>query len=208
MEEVSPFVDVLSRIQASSACRFDILPPDESESGIDVSGAPGLFEIQGIFDGCSEEDAGILLDDFVHRRTECGHDLGCELSKLLAVRGQLVKDLVEPIIQKQDWSIFSAHFLLLSYLVNIDDRERWMTRLLGVVPEDFRDGILLACFRADSPMIDAALMDKFGEWDSDPSWTPRATGELAALGSFLKKWTQRYSLDRLHVPIRIYFQHL
>jgi hypothetical protein len=208
MKEISPFIDALSRIHASSSFSFDLLLPDDGDACVDISGAPGLFETQGIFDSCSDEDARILLADFVLRKTECGHDLGCELAKLLASRGCLVKELIEPIIQEQDWSVFSAHFFLLSYVVNVDDRERWMTRLLDIVPEDFRDGIFLACFRADSPKIDAVLMDKFAEWDRDASWTPTATGELGALGFFLKRWMQKYSMDKLHVPVSIYFRHL
>jgi hypothetical protein len=165
-----------------------------------------LFSSECIFDDCTDAQAKTLLQAFLEKRLAVSWSVSEQLSKLLSKRGRLVSDTIDRLLETLDWTSCSAEQLFLSYLAVRPDGARWAARLLDEVREDFRDALLLACFRLNSEELDRKLMRKFMEWAAG-NWDPAATGELYALEQFIAKWLRLYPYADLEGVIRVYFKH-
>jgi len=159
----------------------------------------------GLFDRCNDDLATRFLEAFVAGKLSVNFPIAMQLSKLLAKRGGLIRETIEPLLATPDWRSLSAPSLLLSYLALHGEGERIAMQLLDTVPEDCRDGLFLACYRRESEVLDRKLMQKFAAWDLE-DWHPTATGEIVFLGGFIAKWLARYPFADLENVIRIYFR--
>lgn len=165
-----------------------------------------LFTSECIFDDCSDAEARILLEAFLTVGLSVGWSVSEQLSKLLSKRGQLVSDIIDPLLSKTDWSSVSTRQLYLSYLALRDDGAALADGLIDIVPEDARDGLFLACHRLRSESLDRKLMNRFVKWEKE-GWSPCSTGELHALQQFISKWLGLYPFSNLEEVIRIYFKY-
>ncbi len=175
-------------------------------ANLDLDARYNLFTSECIFDDCSDTQARLLLEAFLTNRLSVSWSVSQQLSKLLSKRGRLVKEIMDPLLEKLDWSCCSAEQLFLSYLAVRDDGASWAARLLDEVREDFRDGIFLACFKLKSEELDRKLIKKFIEWEAG-HWSAGSTGELHALEQFIGKWLGLYPYADLEGVIRLYFRH-
>lgn len=201
------FAEILAAAVGRSGGRFSTAC-DDGTGTLEVCGAIGMdTRAPCLFASCPEEEARILLGDFIRSETPCGYNLLCQLSRLLLLRGALVRDEMERIIRETDWSSYDAPSLLLSFLPHMPDGEKRMIRLAGSVPEDNRDGYLLACLETDSKELDLTLMSCFRRWFSEPGASPECTGELGWLERFIKKWLPLYPFDSLEGVVRLFFAH-
>jgi hypothetical protein len=165
-----------------------------------------LFTSESIFDDCSDAQVKMFLGAFLAHGLSVSWSVSEQLSKLLASRGLLVSDTVDPLLTTLDWSSCGTHQLFLSYLAVQHDGAVSAERLLDRVPEDCRDGLFLACHRLQSEELDRKLIAKFVEWGAGP-WSPSSTGELYALEQFIAKWLKLYPYRDLEGVIRLYFEH-
>jgi len=166
-----------------------------------------LFTSKCIFDDCTDEQARIFLTAFLDRSLSVGWSVSIQLSKLLAVRGRLVSNLMEPLLTTLKWNSHGDYVLFLSYLAVRDGGATLAVRLLDEVSEDARDGLFLACYRLKSEELDRKLIGKFIEWDAE-GWDGSGTGELHALQQFIAKWIGLYPYHDLERVIRLYFKHI
>ena len=164
-----------------------------------------LFALPCIFDDCSDAQARVFLEAFVQQKLNVTWELAIQLTKLLSKRGRLVSGLLDRLLISQDWSSYGSPLLLLSYLAVRDDGAALAIPLLDQVPEDGRDGLLLACHRLHSEALDRKLFWKFSEWGSG-DWKPGGTGELHALEQFIVKWLKLYPYHDLEAVIRLFFK--
>lgn len=156
---------------------------------------PSRWDDVCIYDNVDDQTARTLMIEWVAGRAHTGT---YEIAKLLAGRGQLIAEQMTPIIERLaaggdelDWTR-RCHYLSIGYVVSLPpaDAERLALRFLDLMPEDFRDGVLLACYRLGGSTIDAAVQAKFRQWLNDWSWCGSSTGELAWVRAFLDKWDQ------------------
>lgn len=182
------------------------LPPaDDPEQWLEIDWGYAPFEEPCLYDTCSADAAKWLLQDFAASKSLIGWSVECELAKLLSKRGQLVRREIEPIVRDTDWTAFRPQHLFLSYLAVMPDGAKRAEGLLDIVPEDFRDGLFIACLRLNSRRLDARLMMKFREWSCDPTWGS-GSGELGALHAFIKKWVSRWPVAEYSDLMKVYFK--
>jgi hypothetical protein len=200
-------VSYLDRIRASKP-GFLELHTETKDGCIDISldARFDLFASECIFDDCGDEEAKRILEAFLTQNLNLGWDLSLQLCKLLATHGRLVRETMEPLLETLNWSCVYQEQLFLSYLAVRDDGEDWAARMLDVMREDFRDGLLLACYRLHSESLDRKLMAKFLEWGTDAA-SLSGTGELYALEQFIAKWLNLYPYSDLEGTIRLYFKY-
>lgn len=166
-----------------------------------------LFASECIFDDCTDAQAKLFLESFLANGLSVGWEVSLQLSKLLATRGQLVRQTIEPLLMTLDWGTYNIHLLYLSYLALIKEEGPALAgRMLDEVPEDGRDALFLACHRLQSEKLDSKLIEKFMEWGTG-NWGPADTGELYALEQFIAKWLGLYPFRDLEGVIRLYFRH-
>ncbi len=173
---------------------------------VDLDARYDFFTAESIFEDCNQAQAKLFLESFVIGDLNVNWDISLQLSKLLSTRGFLISDLIEPMLSRLDWHSYSSPQLLLSYLAIMNGGVEWAYQLLDQVPEDARDGLLLACYKLNSQKLDKKLMGKFVEWGAS-NWSPGSTGELGALEQFISKWLERYPYNELEEVIRTYFRY-
>lgn len=211
-ENAMSFPTVLRRVIDQSGKKYaivrDVAMPLFYEIDGDASGF--AMHLDGLFESCSDEEVKVLLEYFItlEDRSRLGWNLACQLSRLLAVKGMLVIDKIDPMIRRTDWSIFSAPHLLLGGVRHLHDNERVIGKLLNRVPEDFRDGLLCSCYYSDSCGVAEKVIEKFEEWGRDLAWFPNATGEHEWLALLIKKWLGGYSVESLMNVITLYFKFI
>ncbi len=169
-----------------------------------------LFETS-LFDPLDEALRRRLLTAYVRGELYCEWDIEIELMKLLALRGTLVSDMLEPRVQ--DRTLYSGHpnsLGLLSYLAVSPDGEAYVIDLLDQILKDSRDGLFFACMFLNTDSVNQRLMEKFTEWADDDMYDINGTDELQWLGYFIHRWLERYCIsDRLvEKNIRIYFDNV
>ena len=148
-----------------------------------------------LFSDVSDEEANLLLGAFVDGKTFCTYDIMRHLSRLLATKGLLVSRKVDKILERTDWESYAAPQLLLSYLAVKPDGDKWIIRLLDIVPEDCRDGLFLACWYLDDFGVNKRLLAKLAAWSVDPNWSGAATGEQV----WLKRFSNKFRNDGLFI---------
>ena len=164
------------------------------------------FTSECIFDDCTDAQAKLFLESFLTNGLSVSWSVSEQLSKLLSTHGRLVSETMDPLLTRLDWSCCAEQQLFLSYLAVRDDGATWAARLLDEVREDFRDGLLLACFRLKSEELDRKLRKNFMEWGAE-QWNPESTGELYALEQFIAKWLGLYPYADLEGLVRLYLRH-
>lgn len=152
-----------------------------------------------LFSDVNDEEAKVLLDAFVAGTSHCTYDIQRHFMRLLAIKGDLVAQRMDEIIGTTDWESYASQHLLLSYLAVKTDGVKWILRLLDIVLEDARDGILTACWHCNDRRVQKKLLEKFEEWSVDPSGWGGGTGEDVWLGRFLAKWTKESTFSWQHM---------
>lgn len=147
-----------------------------------------------LFSDVNDEEARLLLEAFVAGATHCTYDVQRHFMRLLAIKGALVARQMDEIVWTTDWESYASPQLLLSYLAAKPDGVNWILKLLDVVLEDARDGILTACWYCNDKRVQKKLLGKFKEWSRDSSWGG-GTGEDCWLGRFLTKWTKESAFE-------------
>lgn len=151
-----------------------------------------------LFQDVSEDEARLLLQTFVTDYQGFAFDIGLHFARLLALKGALVESALRARITQTDWSSYAAPNLLLAGLAALSDGAAWIIRLLDVVPNDTRDGLLMACWYCDDDAVHQKLLLAFEHWSADPTWGG-GDGEGAWLKAFLARWLKeaRFASQRL-----------
>jgi hypothetical protein len=172
---------------------------DDPEDGLEFFGGPHYFDDECIYDTVDDPTAQWLLNDWLDGTMNVGWSVHRELSKLLGKRGNLVRDRVEPIIRdlaalapdEGGFTPWAKHQLCLSFLPSLPDAEALALRLLDRVPEDFRDGLLRACYSLNTPAIYEAMKASVRRWEQD-IWCGSSTGELWLVQRMLDRWDRTF----------------
>ena len=175
---------------------------------LDPFGVIPVDDYHFVLKKATEKETKILLDDFVCNRTRIGFGLSCQLARLLSEKGWLVAKKMDRILEKTDWRRYGIPQLLLSYLAVKPDGAELAKKLLDVVPEDWRDGLFLACWKIKDKRLHAKLLRKFEEWfTKDEAWGG-GTGEDGWLRRFISKWLTEgtFTYARLEKCIRWHFK--
>ena len=177
---------------------------------------PDCLGLGWAFRGTADDEAAALLrlflDDALRPRTAGGtiirFELGLHFARLLAEKGALVAGELAAALDlpDRDWGrfdILARRQLLLAGLAALPESGRRIVELLDIVPEDFRDGLFLACWFDGEAAVQRKLFAKFGEWTADPKWGG-GSGEEGWLYIFLTKWTSKntFPFRRLEPLIR------
>lgn len=187
---------------------------DDPEDGLEYFGGPDYFDEEGIYDPVDDATAEWLLADWLDgQAANVGWNVRRELSKLLAKRGRLVRDRVEPIVRQlaalgpEDggFTPWAHHQLCLSFLPQMEDGESLAVRLIDRVPEDFRDGLLLACYRINSPAVYEAVKEAVRRWEAEGCWCGGSTGELWLLRRMVERWGATFPCGD-HEDVRRFLQ--
>ena len=205
--------EVLKRVIArNSKERVDELRWDEWQDGTKTLEFDPFVEIpiadsQWVLKDTTDDEARIILRDFIGNKTLCGWSLNCQMARLLSEKGQLVAKRMDKLIEMNDWSN-GKHTLLLAYLAVKPDGAAWANKLLDSV-SFFRDGLFLACWKIRDKRLQAKLLRKFEEWFTEDEAWGSGTGEDGWLGRFISKWLTEgtFAYERLEKCIRWYFKH-
>lgn len=197
--------EILSRIAERNKLKFLVWP----DNGRDVAVMEGLdgFERDDecIFAECNDNEVSSLLTAWLMDELKGDWDLEIQLARLLAARGGLVGELAAKIICEESWNGFNCKQMFLAYICNMDDFKTLLAQYLATMPGDFRDGLFIAAMHAESHEVDGILINAFSEWYKSGDWFPAGTGEDGWLEYFLKKWIKVYSVEKIEVPLRAYF---
>ena len=142
-----------------------------------------------IFSDCSDSEL-IQLFNAVITHYPLDWDISCEVCKMLPRKGYLVKEKLEKIIFNPTFDYCDQ--LLLAYLGGALQYEDYIIDFLDKIPEDFRDGIFLACYKLNTSTISCKLVKKFTQWITDPDFG-NGTGEEYYLDKFVELWQHKQS---------------
>src|SRR5580692_9457387 len=81
---------------------------------LDLNARYNLFTSECVFDDCTDQQATTFLTAFLASGLAVSWSVSEQLSKLLAVRGHLVSESIEPLLATKDWSSCGGHQLFLS----------------------------------------------------------------------------------------------
>ena len=151
-----------------------------------------------LFSYVSNAEAKLLLKEFISDKTYCTFEVLLHFARLMALKGTLVAEPMDNVVQSTDWESYASPQLLLSYLAVKSDGAAWIIRLLDVVPSDARDGLFIACWHCHDRRVHRKLLRKFEEWTQAGDFGG-GDGEGLWLGRFLTKWAKgsTFSLKRL-----------
>ena len=135
----------------------------------------------------TEEEACTLLTSFVSGALDVGPGLGCELTRLLAEKGSVVKEQLQKVIEGTDWSRYGTPCRVLAGLHFLPDGKQKTMELLNIIPEDWRDGLLASIWKSNDIEMNLALLRKFEEWIQFPDWRT-SSGEDGWVDKFIAKW--------------------
>ena len=142
-----------------------------------------------LFSDVSDEEAKLLLKEFISDKTYCTFEVLLHFARLMAQKGTLVAEQMDGVVQSTDWGSYASPQLLLSYLAVKPDGADWIVRLLDVVPPDARDGLFIACWYCRDGRVHRKLLCKFEEWTQAEDFGG-GDGEGCWIGRFLTKWTK------------------
>ncbi|MGN0844443.1 MAG: hypothetical protein ACI4QT_04390 [Kiritimatiellia bacterium] len=160
-----------------------------------------------LFPDVSDEEATTLLRAFALKEDCCTFEVHCHLARLMATKGGLVRDLMDSLVKSADWESYTT-FPEASFLAVMDNGVEWILKVLDVVPNDGRDGILTACWYCEDIRVQEKLMAKFEEWTNLPAWG-EGDGESQWMKQFISKWLANgvFSYERLKNLIMWHFKH-
>ncbi len=181
---------------------------DDPKDGLGFFGGPDYFDDECIYDAVDDATAQWVLNDWLDGAPNVGWNVHRELSKLLAKRGNLVRDRVEPIIRglaalapdEGGFTPWAKHQLCLSFLPSFPDSEALALRLIERVPEDFRDGLLRACYSLNTRPIYEAVKTSVRRWEQEV-WCGGSTGERWLIHRMVQRWDRTFPGDD-HADIR------
>lgn len=159
-----------------------------------------------LFSDVSDEEATTLLRAFALKEDCCTFEIDCHLARLMATKGGLVRDLMDPLIRSADWESYTT-FPETSYLAVMENGVEWILKVLDLAPYDGRDGIFTACWYCEDVRVQEKLMTKFEEWTNVPTWG-EGDGESQWMGRFISKWITKgvFSYERLENLISWHFR--
>ena len=160
--------------------------------GIDCSYEGGLAMLDDdcVFDACPSSIKTQLLEFYFSQR---GLDAGLswqisvEFAKLSAKCGMLVEQRAIEFFPSNFADQWGTYFLHVAFWGASAKYEDTLVRLMGIAPEDGRDGLFIACWNNRSPRIQTALAQAFARW-IERGELDAGTGEQAALRTFLLRW--------------------
>lgn len=147
-----------------------------------------------LFQSATEDEAEVLLQPFIAGGLEIGPGLSCEMSRLLAEKGYVVKKQLRRIFESTDWSLYATPSHILSGLHYLPNWTVHVERLLQIVPEDWRDGLFLSIWVKGGRDAETLLLERFEDWILIPDWGS-ASGERGWLGKFIAKWLFEKTFD-------------
>lgn len=161
-----------------------------------------------IFKSTTDDESRQILLPFISNKLDIGFELACQIARLFAEKGFVVKDELSVFVANTDWSSYGSPHLALAGLPHIRRGDSVTIRLLDVVPEDSRDGIFFACWKSKSRAVQEKLLGKFENWTTAPDWGS-GSGEHAWLKHFLGKWIseETFPYERLKNLVVWHFQH-
>jgi len=172
---------------------------EDPEDGLEFFGGPDYFDDECIYDAVEDSTARWLLELWLDGVPNVGWNVHLELSKLLAKRGTLVRERAESIIrslaalqpEEGGFEPWARHRLCLSFLQGLPDGEALALRLLERVPEDFRDGLLRACYSLNTRPIYEAVKSGVRQWERDV-WCGDSTGERWLIRRMVERWDSTF----------------
>lgn len=175
---------------------------DDPESFLDYYGGPDYFDDECIYDSVDDATACWLLEDWIDGQVQIGWECHCELSKLLAKRGHLVRDKVENVVRRiVSGEIGFGSDLCLSFLPSMKDGEQLAIELLDDAPADRRDGLFRACYVLNTQSIYEAFKASVRRWAAADEQWGNGTGEARLVNRMVDKWDQTFP-DSDHADIR------
>jgi hypothetical protein len=178
------------------------VPGDDPESFLDYYGGPDYFDEVCIYDCVDDVTACWLLNDWLDGQVQVGWECHCELSKLLAKRGHLIRDKVESVVRQiASGEVSFGSDLCLSFLPSMKDGEQLAYGLLDIASADRRDGLFRACYTLNTDLIYEAFKSSVRRWAAaDVCWR-NGTGEAWLVNRMVDKWDQTFP-DGNHADIR------
>lgn len=198
-------IEILSRVAKRNNLEIFIDKEDKCVNVV-MDGLESFSrESNNVFDECVDEEVKSLLTAWLTGELKGDRDTEFHLARLLAARGGVVSELATKIVREESWNGFNCKQMFLAYICNMNDFETLLKHYLATMPIDFRDGLFIAAMHARSYDIDSVLINAFSEWYKSGDWFPMGTGEDGWLECFLKKWVKVYSLEKIEIPLRAYF---
>ncbi len=161
-----------------------------------------------LFDKCSDDVAKKLLRYYIKNSKLFYDEFENHLAHLLAKRGNLIRDEIEPIIRDINWISHAPPYKFLSFIVNLPDFHQLLDKLLSIINEDSRDGLFIACMDSDDPMTLEILYKHFMIWVNSGKWTGTGSGELGWLYQFLCKFVNHFPSEKLLPLMEHYFKNV
>lgn len=143
-----------------------------------------------LFEECTDAEVTFLLECFLSESPPCEWELGCQLARLAATRGQLVLADAIAVIDHEDWTGINPRQLLLSFIAAFPDFKVRLPKLLKDSLPDFRDGLFIACKFANDPEADLILCAQFEKWSRSNDWPIAGTGESEWRDFFVRRASQ------------------
>ena len=148
-----------------------------------------------LFSDVTDAESLVLLQAFMSDDIWCTYEIQRHLARLMATKGRLVHDEMEKIISEKDWSSYASPQQLLSYLAVMEDGANWIARLLNVVPNDARDGILTAGWYRNELCVQKTFYGKFVEWAKLPEWN-----DDACVRCWVEQYVARWRTEECFAP--------
>ncbi len=92
---------------------------------------------------------------------------------------------------EEGFTLWLQHQLCLTFLPLLPDGESLAIALLECAPEDFRDGVLHACYRLNTRPIYEAVKANVRRWEQD-IWCGDSTGERWLVHRLVKRWDESF----------------
>ena len=176
----------LKRNNLEYECVFDPNQNGDVVSCDDIEHFPHLLDEKCIFADCTNAELVQLFNAVIDRKP-LDFDMIGEICKMLPKKGYFVSEKLEKIISESEFAN-NNYQLLFAYLGSNKKYETKIIELLDTIQIDFRDGLLLACFRLNTPTIFRKLLEKFTQWiTADPDYG-NGTGEGQFLEKFIVLW--------------------
>ena len=162
----------------------------------DYDGGPEALEDRCVFDGLPDDEKTILLHCLFaceNARANFGSAINVELAKLAAKNGRLVRDEAERCLyegfEEEHWI---GNFLRVAYFGSDICYEK---RLVDLIEKragdcgDGYDGLFMACWFMNSPLVDAALAAQLTCW-LEQDTLDRAGCSLTDVFRLVCKWEE------------------
>lgn len=161
-----------------------------------------------MFKSATNDESRKILLHFMSNKHGIGFELACQIARLFAEKGFVVKEELSDFVVNTDWSSYGSPQLVLAGLPHIRRGDSVTIRLLDVVPEDNRDGIFFACWKSKSRSVQEKLLGKFEDWATTLDWGS-GTGESAWLKYFIGKWISEgiFPYEKMKNLVVWHFQH-